>query len=186
MNSAHTVRIIAGRCKRSRLPVLQAPGLRPTPDRVRVTLFNWLGIDLSGWRCLDAFAGTGALGFEAASRGATQVILLETQANVFQSLQHTQEKLVLPQAQVVRQDALPYMSQAPSSSFEAIFLDPPFGAPHLQQQAVQAAIRLVVPGGFIYLESPQASSPSSLPEKLLLHRQARAGAVYFQLLKKAA
>src|SRR6476646_2915929 len=71
------VRIIGGQWKRTKLPVLDKPGLRPTPDRVRETLFNWLGQDLSGWRCLDAFAGSGALGFEAASRGALRVVLLE-------------------------------------------------------------------------------------------------------------
>ena len=74
---AHTVRIIGGQWKRTPLPVANKPGLRPTPDRVRETLFNWLGQDLTGWRCVDAFAGTGALGFEAASRGATQVLMLE-------------------------------------------------------------------------------------------------------------
>ena len=71
----HEVRIIGGQWKRSKLPVADAPGLRPTPDRVRETLFNWLGQDLEGWRCLDAYAGSGALGFEAASRGADAVVL---------------------------------------------------------------------------------------------------------------
>src|SRR6476659_5188320 len=75
--ASNEVRIIGGRFKRSKLPVLDKPGLRPTPDRVRETLFNWLGQDLSGWRCLDAFAGSGALGLEAASRGAAQVTLVE-------------------------------------------------------------------------------------------------------------
>ena len=80
------VRIIGGQWKRSKLPVADHPGLRPTPDRVRETLFNWLGQDLTGWRVLDAFAGSGALGFEAASRGAAEVLLLERDAALVRSL----------------------------------------------------------------------------------------------------
>ena len=86
------VRIIGGQWKRSKLPVAEAPGLRPTPDRVRETLFNWLGQDLSGWRCLDAFAGSGALGFEAASRGADEVVLLERDRRLARSLVQTAER----------------------------------------------------------------------------------------------
>src|SRR6476659_1690841 len=87
----HEVRIIGGQWKRTRLPVADKPGLRPTLDRVRETLFNWLGQDLEGWRCLDAFAGTGALGFEAASRGALRVVLLERDAQLVHALQATQQ-----------------------------------------------------------------------------------------------
>src|SRR6476620_6956461 len=87
------VRIIGGQWKRSKLPVADLPGLRPTPDRVRETLFNWLGQDLSGWRCLDAFAGSGALGFAAASRGAAEVLLVEREPALVRSLRESQRRL---------------------------------------------------------------------------------------------
>ena len=183
MNPAHTVRIIAGQCKRSKLPVIDAPGLRPTSDRIRVTLFNWLGVDLSGWRCLDAFAGTGALGFEAASRGAADVVLLETQPKAWRSLQETQQRLKLGQVRVLRDEALSFMGRATPASFELVFLDPPFAQPELLQASLQVAVRLVVPGGLIYLESPDNDAPLSWPEGVVLHREARAGAVRFQLLQ---
>src|SRR5206468_12965839 len=96
------VRIIGGQWKRSKLPVADSPGLRPTPDRVRETLFNWLGQDLSGWRCLDAFAGSGALGFEAASRGAAEVVLVERDPRIVRSLRESQQRL---QATALRVEA---------------------------------------------------------------------------------
>ena len=83
---SHEVRIIGGQWKRSKIKVIDRPGLRPTPDRVRETLFNWLGQDLTGWRCVDAFAGTGALGFESASRGAQSVLMLEQDAQLVAQL----------------------------------------------------------------------------------------------------
>ena len=108
----HEVRIIGGRFKRSKLPVADRPGLRPTPDRVRETLFNWLGQDLSGWRCLDAFAGSGALGFEAASRGALRVVLLERDARLVRALQATQQRLQAEGVRVERADALAWMARS--------------------------------------------------------------------------
>src|SRR5881394_3860722 len=93
MNLPREVRIIGGQWKRSKLPVADSPGLRPTPDRVRETLFNWLGQDLSGWRCLDAFAGSGALGFEAASRGAAEVVMVERDPVLVASLTATRQRL---------------------------------------------------------------------------------------------
>ena len=103
---AGEVRIIGGQWRRTRLAVAQRPGLRPTPDRVRETLFNWLGQDLGGWRCLDAFAGTGALGFEAASRGAAQVRLVESDAGLAQQLERLAQQLKAEGVQVQRGDAI--------------------------------------------------------------------------------
>src|SRR6187431_320127 len=91
--AVHEVRIIGGLWKRTKLAVADKPGLRPTPDRVRETLFNWLGQDLDGWRCIDAFAGTGALGFEAASRGAAQVLLVEQDPQLVDQLRSMQARL---------------------------------------------------------------------------------------------
>src|SRR5438132_8589761 len=110
------VRIIGGQWKRSKLPVADAPGLRPTPDRVRETLFNWLGQDLTGWRCIDAFAGSGALGFEAASRGAASVLLVERDPQLVQSLRASQQRLAAGQITVEAADALTWLRRAPPAS----------------------------------------------------------------------
>ena len=172
------VRLIGGLCKRSKLPVLDSPGLRPTPDRVRETLFNWLGQDLSGWRVLDAFAGSGALGFEAASRGASEVLLLECAAALVASLQASQSRLGVSALRVERSDALAWMARCAAQRFDLVLLDPPFDA-DLSAPALAAAARVVAPGGFVYLESGEPLA--TWPDGLALHRSARAGAVHAQL-----
>lgn len=178
------VRVIGGRWKRSKLPVADAPGLRPTPDRVRETLFNWLGQDLSGWRCLDAFAGSGALGFEAASRGADQVVLLERDRRQARSLTESTQRLKADQIRVEAVDAMAWMARCPPASFELVFIDPPFDAA-LVDPALALAARLVVPQGFVYVEAGTALAPASLgAHHLALHRQGRAGAVHFHLLQR--
>src|SRR5213076_1304302 len=106
------VRIIGGQWKRSKLPVRDKPGLRPTPQRVRETLFNWLGQDLTGWRCLDAFAGTGALGFEAASRGAAAVHLIEQDPALIDALRSSRDKLKAESVTITRADAVVWMRAA--------------------------------------------------------------------------
>ncbi len=172
------VRLIGGQWKRSKLPVLDRPGLRPTPDRVRETLFNWLGQDMTGWRVLDAFAGSGALGFEAASRGASEVLLLELDAALVASLQTSQARLVANALRVERADALAWMARCAAQRFDLVLLDPPYDAV-LSAPALAAAARLVAPGGYVYLESGVALS--TWPSGLSLHRSARAGAVHSQL-----
>ena len=172
------VRLIGGQWKRSKLPVLDRPGLRPTPDRVRETLFNWLGQDLGGWRVLDAFAGSGALGFEAASRGAAEVSLLERDASLVASLQASQARLGAVALRVERAEALAWMARCAPRRFDLVLLDPPFDA-GLSAPALAAAARLVAEGGFVYLESGQPLD--EWPEGLVLHRTARAGAVHSQL-----
>jgi len=116
------VRIIGGQWKRTRLKVPDRPGLRPTPDRVRETLFNWLGQDLTGWHCLDAFAGTGALGLEAASRGAAAVLLVEQDAALAAALQQHQQRLQATQVRVQRGDGLAALRQAPPGSLHLVLL----------------------------------------------------------------
>jgi 16S rRNA (guanine966-N2)-methyltransferase len=178
------VRIIGGRWKRSKLPVADVPGLRPTPDRVRETLFNWLGQDLTGWRCLDAFAGSGALGFEAASRGAAEVVLVEREPALVRSLRQSQQRLQAGMLRVEAADGLSFMRRAEPQRFELVFLDPPFDA-GLHEPALGAAARLVVPGGFVYLEAERPlDGPALAPLALTLHRHARAGAVHFHLLQR--
>ncbi len=179
------MRIIGGVWKRSRVPVLAWPGLRPTPDRVRETLFNWLGQDLSGWRVLDAFAGSGALGLEAASRGAAQVLLLERQPELVRSLRQVIERLGGgARVSVQAVDALSWMSAAAPGHQDLILLDPPFDA-DLFVPALRASARLVAPGGWIYLEADRVFTESDLtPLGLTLHRSGRAGSVHHHLLKR--
>ncbi len=172
------VRLIGGLFKRRKLPVADRPGLRPTPDRVRETLFNWLGQDLTGWRVLDAFAGSGALGFEAASRGAAEVTLLEQDAVLVPALRAAKERLGAAGARIERAEALRWMAGGAPQRFELVLLDPPFDA-GLGALAAAAAARLVVPGGYVYLEGP--APLVDLPAGLLPHRSLRAGAVHAQL-----
>jgi 16S rRNA (guanine(966)-N(2))-methyltransferase RsmD len=178
----HEVRIIGGQWRRSLLPVADKPGLRPTPDRVRETLFNWLGQDLSGWRVLDAFAGSGALGFEAASRGAAEVTLLERDPELVKLLAASRDRLKAETLRVQRADALVWMGAAPAASFELVLLDPPFDA-GLHAPALAAATRLVVPGGMVYVEAAEAA-PEPSPAGLGLHRHTRAGMVHASLWLK--
>lgn len=191
--AAQEVRIIGGQWKRSVLPVPVSAGLRPTPSRVRETLFNWLGQDLSGWRVLDAFAGSGALGFEAASRGAEDVLLLEREPGLVRSLQATQAKLKATQVRVMQADAISWMRQARQAGlFDLVFLDPPFDE-NLFWPALEGALNCVPDGGWIYLESPallqqlpEADQHAQLIAQLAPHRQGQAGAVHFHLFRRVA
>ena len=184
-SGAGEVRIIGGQWKRTRLPVAQRPGLRPTPDRVRETVFNWLGQDLSGWHCLDAFAGTGALGLEAASRGAASVLLVEQDAGLVAQLHQHQQRLQASTVRVQRGDALEALRQVAGQGLDLVFLDPPFDATALFVPALQAAAAALAPQGFIYLEAPSAWTQEQLaPLGLALHRHLRAGAVHAHLLQR--
>ena len=178
------VRLIGGQWKRSKLPVADRPGLRPTPDRVRETLFNWLGQDLSGWRCLDAFAGSGALGFEAASRGAAEVVLIERDPILARSLAASQQRLKAEALRVETGDALAWMRRCAPQRFELVLLDPPFDA-GLLPDAVLAAAPLVTEGGLLYAEAAQALTHADLPAGLAVWRQARAGLVHYHLLRRS-
>ena len=177
------VRIIGGQYKRSKLPVANKPGLRPTPDRVRETLFNWLGQDLSGWRCIDVFAGTGALGFEAASRGAAEVMLCEQDAALAVQLKALQDKLHASMVKVERGDGLAALRRLSAGSQQLVFLDPPFESA-LYEPALKAAAQAISATGLIYLEAPKAWTDEELsPFGLQNHKASKAGAVYFHLLK---
>jgi 16S rRNA (guanine(966)-N(2))-methyltransferase RsmD len=180
------VRIIGGQWKRTRLDVLDRPGLRPTPDRVRETLFNWLGHDLAGWRCVDAFAGTGALGLEAASRGAADVLLVESEGVLVDQLRAVIARLEAANVRVQRGNALSVVSALPAASVDLVFLDPPFDA-QVFDQALAAAVRPLAPEGLVYLEAPSAWDEAALaPHGLVLARHMKAGAVHGHLLRRAA
>lgn len=186
MTQPNAVRIIGGRWKRSRLAVLDRPGLRPTPNRVRETLFNWLGQDLEGWRCLDAFAGSGALGFEAASRGAAEVLLLESDARLVRELHRARERLRADHVRIETADAIGWMKRCEAQRFDLVFVDPPFDDGELARDALAASVRIVAPRGFVYLESA-AACPAALAGRLGLavYRHARAGHVHAHLLRHA-
>ncbi len=180
------VRIIGGQWKRTRLSVAHKPGLRPTPDRVRETLFNWLGQDLGGWRCVDVFAGTGVLGFEAASRGAASVHLCEQDPALVAQLSATRTKLQATATQVQRGDGVAALRQQAVASLDLVFLDPPFES-GLFEPALAAAARAVQAQGFVYLEAPTAWTDALLaPLGLRLHRYLKAGAVHAHLLQLLA
>ena len=180
------VRIIGGLWKRSRLPVSPVPGLRPTPNRVRETLFNWLGQDLTGFRCIDAFAGSGALGLEAASRGAVEVQLVELDGALVQSLRQTVVRLKATGVGVEREEALTALRRRAGRDFDLVFLDPPFldgDNDALVRDALVASKACLHPRALVYLESPRAWGAEELtPMGLAVHKQGKAGAVHFALL----
>ena len=178
------VRIIGGLYKRSKILVGNQPGLRPTPDRVRETLFNWLGQDLSGWRCADVFAGTGVLGFEAASRGAADVMVCEQDAALVGNLKALQIKLKASTVKVERGDGVSMLRRVSPDSLQLIFLDPPYEST-AACAALKAAAQAVATPGFVYLEAPKPWTDDELANfGLQVHRFGKAGAVHFHLLVK--
>ncbi|MBO9648325.1 MAG: RsmD family RNA methyltransferase [Variovorax sp.] len=190
----HFVRIIGGEWKRTRLAVADKAGLRPTPDRVRETLFNWLaslagagGGELPGWRCVDAFAGTGALGLEAASRGAESVLLCEQDAALVAQLQTLKTKLSAETVRVERGNGVTALERTPAGSLHVVFLDPPFDNVALYSPALSAAVRALRPGGVIYLEAARQWDEEELASLgLVVYRHLKAGAVHAHLLQRAA
>jgi len=177
----NTVRIIGGLWRSRLIEFPDAADLRPTPDRVRETLFNWLGQDLSGMACLDLFAGSGALGFEALSRGAASVIMVEKNPATLRALRDNAEKLRATGLTVVRGDALEFVRGA-RSRFDVVFVDPPYrlGA---QVAALDALRGLLAEGGRVYVEGDAAFEP---PKGWAVFKRARAGNVHFHLLVREA
>jgi len=185
-SAPHEVRIIGGQWKRTKLPVADKPGLRPTPDRVRETLFNWLGQDLAGWRCVDAFAGTGALGFEAASRGAADCLLVEQDPQLVAQLRAAQARLKAQAVQVERGNGLSALQRLAGAGVDLVFLDPPFEA-DVFDKALAAAVPALASQGLLYLEAPRVWAPAELESRgLSLLRHLKAGAVHAHLLQRAS
>ncbi|SFM16120.1 RsmD family RNA methyltransferase [Variovorax sp. OV329] len=188
---AREVRIIGGDWKRTRLPVADKPGLRPTPDRVRETLFNWLaslagagGGDLPGWHCVDVFAGTGALGFEAASRGAASVLMCEQDAALVAQLKLIQTKLDAKTVRVERGNGTGLLGRCAPRSLQAVFIDPPFEQAGLYAEALRAAVPVLAEGGVVYLEAARRWDDAELAVfGLTVFRHLKAGAVHAHLLR---
>ena len=181
------IRIIGGLYKRSKILVAGLPsqlGLRPTPDRVRETVFNWLGQDLSGWRSADVFAGTGVLGFEAASRGAAEVLICDQDPALVDKLKALQIRLKASMVKVERGDGVSLLRRASPGSLQLIFLDPPYESTSFEA-ALKAAACAVATPGFVYLEAPRSWTDDELTAfGLKVHRFGKAGAVHFHLLIK--
>lgn len=179
------VRIIGGEWRGRKLAVPEKQGLRPTPDRVRETLFNWLNWQVPASRCLDLFAGTGALGVEAASRGAKQVILVEKDRSIAEGLRQQLAPFASAKVQVIQADALQWLSTPPAESFDIVFLDPPF-----QQNLLAPCCALLESKGwlaqnaFIYLESEVELQALILPENWTVIKQQRAGQVAAHLVQR--
>lgn len=175
---ANRVRIIGGEHRSRILQFPARPGLRPTPDRVRETLFNWLGQDLTGLACLDLFAGSGALGFEAASRGASAVVLVESDAASAAALRDNAALLRLATVRIVKGDALEFL-RLDRQSFDVVFLDPPFADADHAALLARVADRLA-PGARVYVEAPRPLDP---PAGWSVQRRLRAGNVHAHLLQ---
>ena len=180
------VRIVGGSLRNSRLEVANALSLRPTPERVRETLFNWLAPVIAGARCLDLFAGSGALGIEALSRGAASALLVERDPRVAASLRASLQRLRLDTAELRVTDAQDLLAAPPAAPFDLVFLDPPFAAG--LWTPVAAALESggwLAPQAWIYLENPRESAPR-LPTNWSPHRQAHAGEVAFALYRRGS
>jgi 16S rRNA (guanine966-N2)-methyltransferase len=177
------VRIIAGRLRGSKLAVPPIDGLRPTADRVRETLFNWLMPVLPGARCLDLYAGTGALGIEAASRGAREVVLVERDRRAAQALRDNLARLKVEGASVAEADAIAFLA-GPARPFDCVFLDPPFAAGAWGPAMAGLERGWLAPGALVYVESPAATAPET-PAAWSLHRELRAGQVRAALYRRA-
>ncbi|MDR5887629.1 16S rRNA (guanine(966)-N(2))-methyltransferase RsmD [Vreelandella janggokensis] len=179
------LRIIGGDFRRRQLPVLDKPGLRPTPDRVRETLFNWLGQALYGKKVLDLFAGTGALGIEAISRGAAQVTFVESDRQVAAHITRNLETLKTHQGDVVVRDAQAFLMQ-PAQYFDIVFLDPPFYQGWVAECcATLEAGHWLAPEAMVYLETERDLTPD-VPTHWVLHRETQAGESTARLYQRRA
>ena len=178
------IRLIGGQWRGRKLPVLHSEGLRPTTDRVKETLFNWLMFEIRGSRCLDLFAGSGSLGFEALSRHATEVVMVEKDAAVAGQLKRNLATLPAAPGTVVQADAVQYLQQ-PATLFDVVFLDPPF-----HKELLPNVCELLEQNGWladdalIYIEREQGLALPTLPDHWRLHKDKQAGQVSYQLYQR--
>ena len=184
---ASSIRIIGGEWRSRKLTVPDAPGLRPTPDRVRETLFNWLAPTIQGARVLDAFTGSGALFLEALSRGASTGVAIDANTNAVNNLRRNLAVLQCDDAEVLRVDSLQYLSNKTEQGFDIVLLDPPF-----HQDLLLSACQLLENNNWlnkdawIYTESEQAPSSLGVPSTWRLHREKHTGQVHYTLWQKVS
>jgi 16S rRNA (guanine966-N2)-methyltransferase len=178
------LRIVGGSLRGRKWTFPETPGLRPTPDRVRETLFNWLAPHIPGMRVLDLFAGSGALAFEALSRGAASATLVDTDRAAADNLRATISRFGLePQAVVEAAEAMAVLAKAAAGSFDLICLDPPFTAALLEPALTLIGQRdILASGGFCYVEATANATLPPLPAGWQVHREGRAGEVGYHLL----
>jgi len=174
------VRIIGGQWRSRLLAFPENPDLRPTADRIRETLFNWLGQDLSGMRCLDLFAGSGVLGFEAASRGAALAVMVDEGAAIYRMLRENKEKLQATQVELIMMNAMNFL-KSDTRKFDVVFLDPPYRLPLLPELLTLLPSHLAL-GGLVYTETKGHWTPDV---SWSVRRKAKAGTVHYQLLELA-
>lgn len=177
------IRILAGQWRRRLLPVVDVDGLRPTPERIRETLFNWLAPRIAGAHCLDLCAGSGVLGFEALSRGARDVVMLERSTSAVRAIERAKADLGAAAARIVRADARQWLATAQAEPFDIVFVDPPY-----RERLLPELCRLLAERGWlagdarVYAEWPRAEAPPALPADWVPLRDKTAGAVRYMLL----
>lgn len=178
------LRIIGGDWRGRQLQVIESEGLRPTPDRVRETLFNWLQTRIAGAHCLDLFAGTGALCLESLSRGAERVVMVEKARAVAQNLRRNIENLGASAAELIETDAERYL-QGPAEAFDIIFVDPPFRRSDLIDTCLGLIDQhgWIKPGGWVYIEAPSEMGEPTLPAGWQMERSKIAGQVGYHLAR---
>lgn len=182
-SKTNQVRINAGVWRSRLLKFPDVEGLRPTPERVRQTVFNWLGQDLTGKTCLDLFAGTGAFGFEALSRNAKNVVMVENSSLAYQSLIQNQQLLNANNSQILRQDILAFLSQN-TQLFDVIFCDPPYHKAWVEKILPSLNLHLS-PNGLLYIEAEFSLESREMLSGWQPVKQNKAGNVYYHLLKSA-
>lgn len=183
--SAGKLRIIGGKWRSRFLQVADLPGLRPTTDRVRETLFNWLQNDVAGAHCLDLFSGSGALGFEAASRGAASVLMLEKQSPAVRVLSANVQELNAESVQVVQCDAISWLNSKPSTVFDIVFIDPPFASDYLAPACqLLEDQQCLSEHACIYLEMNRKDDLPELPPGWNVVREKKAGQVSYYLVRR--
>ncbi len=176
------VRIISGLWRGRKLPVQDAQGLRPTTDRVKETLFNWLAQDIPASRCLDLFAGSGGLGFEAASRQAEHVTMVELNPKAQQQLTRNVSTLKASNIEVIQQDALQFLQQTNHQAYDVVFIDPPFRQGLLEQTLILLEQNAwLAPQALVYIESEKELPLPDMPPHWSLHREKTAGQVCYRL-----
>lgn len=178
----HRLRIIGGRWRSRTLSFPAVEGLRPTGDRIRETLFNWLAPILPGSRCLDLFAGSGILGLEALSRGADHCTLVELNPTAVQQLRESARQLGADNIEILQMTALVFLAQKPENPFDVVFLDPPFAGDHWQTVMTKLAEGWLREGALIYVEAPP-DAPLTPPANWFLHREKQTGHVCYRLYR---
>jgi 16S rRNA (guanine966-N2)-methyltransferase len=183
-SQAGRLRIVAGIWRSRLLEIAHVEGLRPTSERIRETLFNWLAPQIHGARCLDLYAGTGALGLEALSRGAASAVFVEVSRVAAQQLRRNVGLLKAEKATVLQQDALEYLYSKPEEKFDIVFLDPPFAADLLDETCrLLAQQQLLSEEALVYLEQDRSKAEPELPEGCQMLKNKTAGNVRYMLVQ---